>query len=85
MRNKILNKGCEFSFRHSGLFGFQIMKMNYKGKSNYESVISSPSTILNVVEIPIQSSTDNQLEVLNNDSLIKFLTILDKSNIPFLV
>lgn len=72
MHGNILNEDCEFSFRHSGLYGFQIMRMNYKGKSNYESAVPSPSTILNIVEIPLQSSTNNQLEVLNdNNSLIK--------------
>jgi len=44
------------------------MKMNNR-KSNYESVVSNPSNILNVIEIPLQSTTDTQLEVLN-DNLI---------------
>lgn len=45
------------------------MKMNNR-KSNYESVVSNPSNIiLNVIEIPLQSATDTQLEVLN-DNLI---------------
>jgi len=57
-----------YLFRHSGLYGFHIMKMNNR-KSNYESVVSNPSNILNVIEIPLQSTTDTQLEVLN-DNLI---------------
>lgn len=73
MRSTMLNKDSEFSFRHSGLYGFQIMRMNYKGKSNYESVISSPSSMVNVVEIPLQSSADHPLEVLNNANLLKIL------------
>jgi len=44
------------------------MKMNNR-KSNYESVVSNPSNLLNVIEIPLQSTTDTQLEVLN-DNLI---------------
>lgn len=40
------------------------MKMNNKGKLNYESVLSNPSNKLNIIEIPLQSATDhNQLEV----------------------
>jgi len=42
------------------------MKMNNR-KSNYESVVLNPSNILNVVEIPLQSTIDIQLEVLNNN------------------
>lgn len=44
------------------------MKLNNR-KSNYESVVSNPSNILNVIEIPLQSTTDTQLEVIN-DNLI---------------
>lgn len=55
-----------FLFRHSGLYGFHIMKMNNR-KFNYESAVINPSNILNVVEIPLQSTTDTQLEVLNNN------------------
>lgn len=40
--------------------------MNTKGRSNYESVLSNPSNKLNIIEIPLQLSTDNPLEVLNN-------------------
>jgi hypothetical protein len=43
--------------------------MNNKAKSNYENVVSSPSNILNIIEIPLQSSTDTQIEVfINNNS-----------------
>lgn len=59
-----LKNYMHFSFRHSGLYGFYIMKMNNKGKLNYESVLSNPSNKLNIIEIPLQSATDNnQLEV----------------------
>lgn len=61
-----------FLFRHSGLYGFHIMKMNNKRKFNYENVLSNPSNVLNIVEIPLQSTTDTQLEVLN-DNLLNFL------------
>lgn len=43
------------------------MNINNKGKSNYESILSNSSyyaNILNIIEIPLQSSTDAQLEVL---------------------
>lgn len=46
------------------------MKMNNKGKSNYQS-ISNPSNLANIIEIPLQpstSSTNTQLEVLNNNN-----------------
>jgi len=56
-----------FSLRHSGIYGFHIMKMNSR-KSNYESVVSNPPNILNVIEIPLQSTTHTQLEVLNDKS-----------------
>jgi len=42
------------------------MKMNNR-KSNYESVVLNPSNILNVIEIPLQSTTDTQLEVFNDN------------------
>jgi len=44
------------------------MKMNNR-KSNYESVVLNPSNVLNVIEIPLQSTTDTQLEVLNDNSI----------------
>lgn len=53
------------TFRHSGLYGFYIMKMNNNGKSNYESIVLNPSNLLNIIEIPLQSTTatDTELEV----------------------
>lgn len=42
------------------------MKINNKGKTNYRNVISNPSNSVNTIEIPLQSSTNAQLEVLNN-------------------
>lgn len=48
------------------------MKMNNKRKFNYENVLSNPSNILNIIEIPLQSIADTQLEVLN-DNLLNFL------------
>jgi len=51
------------------------MKINNKKKSNYENIVSNPSNIINVIEIPLQSTTDTQLEVLN-DNLITYLIYL---------
>jgi len=45
------------------------MKMNNKDKSDYdESIASNPSNLMNVIQIPLQSSSNSQLEVLNNDN-----------------
>lgn len=41
------------------------MKINNKGKTNYRNVISNTSNLVNIIEIPLQSSTNTQLEVLN--------------------
>lgn len=46
------------------------MKMNNNRKSNYESVVSNALNILNVIEIPLQSTTNTQIEVLNNNLTI---------------
>jgi len=46
------------------------MKMNNKGKSNYDESIVSNSNLVNVIQIPLQSSFNSQLEVLNNDNYI---------------
>lgn len=55
-------------FRHSGLFGFHIMKMNNKGKLSVENVVSNPLNKVNIIEIPLQSTTDDtQLEVLHKN------------------
>lgn len=43
------------------------MKMNNKGKSNYESIVSNPLNLLNIIEIPLQSLTtaNTELEVIS--------------------
>ncbi|XP_022176658.1 uncharacterized protein LOC111038034 isoform X2 [Myzus persicae] len=84
------NKG-QFLKRHSGLYGFHIMKMNNR-KSNYESVVLNPSNILNVIEIPLQSTTDTQTQLecrywngilgWTNEGC-KFLGVVTKSFNPF--
>ncbi|KAL5243643.1 hypothetical protein ACI65C_011053 [Semiaphis heraclei] len=78
------NKG-QFLKRHSGLYGFHIMKMNNR-KFNYESAVINPSNILNVVEIPLQSTTDTQLECRYWNGILgwtnegcKFLGVITKS------
>ncbi|KAL4120652.1 hypothetical protein QTP88_013303 [Uroleucon formosanum] len=82
------NKG-QFPKRYSGLYGFHIMKMNNR-KSNYESVVSNPSNILNVIEIPLQSTTDTQLECRYWNGVLgwtnegcKFLGVVTKSSNQF--
>ncbi|XP_029343154.1 uncharacterized protein LOC100569014 isoform X2 [Acyrthosiphon pisum] len=82
------NKG-QFLKRHSGLYGFHIMKMNNR-KSSYESVVSKPSNILNLIEIPLQSTTDTQLECRYWNGVLgwtnegcKFLGVITKSSNQF--
>ncbi|XP_060835068.1 uncharacterized protein LOC132918035 [Rhopalosiphum padi] len=79
------NKG-QFLKRHSGLYGFHIMKINNKKKSNYENIVSNPSNIINVIEIPLQSTTDTQLECRYWNVILgwtnegcKFLGVVTKS------
>lgn len=49
------------------------MKMNNKEKTNYESDKSISPNIAAVIEIPLQITSDTQLEVLKKEELYKII------------
>ncbi|VVC24570.1 PKD/REJ-like domain [Cinara cedri] len=82
---QVYGNNGQFLKRHSGLYGFHIMKMNNEGKSNYESVVSNPLNLVNIVEIPVQSTINTQLECRYWNGIVgwtnegcKFLGIVTK-------
>lgn len=60
----VIRENYKLFFRHSGLYGFKVFKIMSNEKYSYESVDAlKPSNAISIIEIPLQSTTDSQIEV----------------------